>query len=196
MLINRMEGQRAISSAVRYAPLVCLLACSVPRGALPETGDAGPIDSSTECPEGSFDLDGDGSCECIADDSDLCDGMDNDCDGSTDEAPTEGQTGDPRIGNECDGDDDDSCADALTSCVDGEVVCVDPQDPEHVEQCLDDLVDEDCDGLRNEECACNEGMTMQCGSDVGACTFGVQNCVDGVFSERVYGGHTADRRDV
>ncbi len=178
---------------MRYLSLLCLVACSVPRGSLPEGGDAGPIDSSTECPEGSFDLDGDGLCECVASDEDLCDGMDNDCDGSTDEGPTDGQEGDPRVGNECDGDDEDECADAVTSCVGGEIVCVDDvQNPEHVEQCLDDLVDEDCDGLRNEGCSCNEGMTMQCGSDVGACEFGVQTCVDGVFGEDCEGGVLPD----
>ena len=173
---------------MRHASLLFLLACSVPRGGLPEGSDAGPIDSDMGCPEGSFDLDGDGVCECIADDSDLCDGMDNDCDGTVDEAASAGQMPDPRLGLECDGDDADSCADAVTTCVGGEVTCVDPQNPEHVEACLDDLVDEDCDGLRNEGCSCNEGMTMQCGSDVGACTFGVQTCVDGMFAEECEGG--------
>lgn len=176
---------------MRVFVCLLLLSCSVPRGALPEGGDAGAVDSSFECPAGSFDLDGDGLCECVASDEDLCDGIDNDCDGSTDEGPTGDQAGDPRVGNPCDGDDADECADAVTSCVDGAITCVDPQDPEHEEQCLDDLVDEDCDGLRNEGCACNEGMTMQCGSDVGACTFGVQTCVDGVFGEECEGGTLA-----
>ena len=165
---------------------VCLCACSVPRGGLPTGADAGPIDSGVMCPEGFADPDGDGLCDCLIDDNEVCDSVDNDCDGTVDEAASAGQDGDPRLGVDCDGDDDDLCTDSVTTCDGGAVVCDDPQNPEHVEECEDGLIDEDCDGTSNEGCSCNMGMTQPCGppDEVGICVRGTQTCQpDGTWGE-------------
>lgn len=141
--------------------------------------DAGPIDVGVRCEDGFADPDGDGLCDCAIDDNEVCDTVDNDCDGAIDEAASDGQDGDPRVGVDCDGDDDDLCTDAVTSCEAGTIVCDDPQNDEHVEMCEDDLVDEDCDGTPNEGCSCNAGMTRPCGPDeVGVCRRGTQTCGD------------------
>ena len=46
-----------------------------------------------------------------------------------------------------------------------------------------DGVDNDCDGLVDEDCTCTDGEEQSCGSDVGRCELGVQTCVNGRFGE-------------
>lgn len=42
----------------------------------------------------------------------------------------------------------------------------------------------ECDGLDDDgDSLVDEGLTQACGSDVGACTAGIQTCVDGAFGE-------------
>ncbi len=57
------------------------------------------------------------------------------------------------------------------SCVAG---CV----PTGAEAC-DNGLDDDCDGQYDEDCTCAAGANQSCGTDVGACTSGMQECVDG-----------------
>jgi len=105
----------------------------------------------------------------------VCDGVDNNCDGSVDEGYVS----------------DSSCffpgacaaGNVASSCVGGvEIICT--TGTASAELCDALSVDEDCDGAANEGCACYEGQTDDCGpaTNVGACEFGVQTCdINGVW---------------
>ena len=104
---------------------------------------------------------------------DLCDGADNDCDPSTEDG-----SGDPLVGVACDGDDSDLCTEGTTSCVDGQVICSDPN-TEELELC--DGVDNDCDPTTPDGAA-EPTLGEECdGDDADLCVEGKQACIDGVL---------------
>ena len=87
-------------------------------------------DGDGDVDEGYTDTDGDGDADCI--EVEECDGVDNDGDGSVDEGVADDDDGDGY--SICDGDCDDDDADAY---------------PENAES--DDMVDNDCDDLVDED---------------------------------------------
>ncbi|MEM9191588.1 MAG: MopE-related protein [Myxococcota bacterium] len=105
-----------------------------------------------------------------------CDGVaDDDCDGIVDE------------GCECTNGSTRACGSQIGACVAGTQTCimgrfgactgaVGPS----VERC-DGVADDDCDGIVDEGCACTNGTTRTCGSDVGSCRAGIQRCTSGRF---------------
>lgn len=94
----------------------------------------------------------------------VCDGLDNDCDGLTDENLTRPcQT---------------VCGNGDEVCVNGQWQNCSAQQPE-TEIC-DDL-DNDCDGETDEGCTCLDGETRPCGIDEGECLSGTQTCTDGAW---------------
>jgi hypothetical protein len=110
--------------------------------------------------------------------AETCNGLDDDCDGVADE-PTDLVPVDCAL-------QQGVCAGARAVCagVAGHLACVGtgsygPRYQEVETAC--DRLDNDCDGVVDEGCACVDGDTQPCGSDVGVCRAGVQTCVRGVF---------------
>ncbi len=73
----------------------------------------------------------------------VCDGLDNDCDGGTDE-------GNPGGGVSCSTGQPGICASGLSACVGGSLSCT-PNQPATSEVCEDSL-DNNCDGQTDENC--------------------------------------------
>jgi len=94
-----------------------------------------------------------------------CDGLDNDCDGSTDE-------GNPGAGVQCGASDVGACAFGSTACVSGQIACQN-EIVSVGETCNDD--DDDCDGTTDE------GLTQACGNDIGECVSGSESCSMGAW---------------
>ncbi|MBI5527861.1 MAG: transporter [Deltaproteobacteria bacterium] len=108
----------------------------------------------------------------IAPQTEICDGIDNDCDGATDDGPGGGQLTIP-----C-GSDVGECRSGLKYCIGGAYGsdCV-GEIPPAPEVC--DGVDNDCDNAVDEGCSCIDGQTRNCGTDTGECVFGTQTCAGG-----------------
>jgi hypothetical protein len=95
--------------------------------------------------------------------AELCNGVDDDCDGNVPAHEADGDGDGARI---CDGDCND--ADAAVH-------------PGADELC--NGIDDNCDNVVDENCGCDDGETRPCGSDEGACEQGTEQCAGSVWGE-------------
>jgi len=98
----------------------------------------------------------------------VCDNMDNNCDGLVDNTPVD-------AGGVCGPTDVGECSFGTLACQAGVLVCngVQGASPE-----MCDGLDNDCDSMV-DDVPIGEGAS--CGVDTGECSFGTQQCIGGVF---------------
>ncbi len=126
----------------------------------------------------------------VAAEPEVCNALDDDCDGTTDEASTVACYPDGVVG--CVAADDGGfvcagqCRSGESACASGELqACAGQVEPAAAETC--EGTDENCDGTIDEGCNCLDGATQACYSGPagpaggGPCARGTQTCVGGSF---------------
>jgi len=136
-----------------------------------DDGDGGSITQGTA--DGADEADG-GTDEgpCVPSGAEVCDGDDNDCNGSTDES-------DPQVGTACETGLNGACSAGALACSGGELVC-EANNGGGAETC--NGVDDDCDGSVDQGNpggggACETGLPGICSAGTSTCQSGGIACV-------------------
>ncbi|MBP7682421.1 MAG: cadherin-like beta sandwich domain-containing protein [Deltaproteobacteria bacterium] len=117
-----------------------------------------------------------GACSGTPPAAEICDGLDQDCDGAPDDGVASAFYPDSD-------DDGFGAGVAVLACsapsghVGNTLDCDDARETVHpgaAEIC--NGLDDNCEGTFDESCTCEMGTTQACGTNVGACTFGTQSC--------------------
>ncbi len=135
---------------------------------------------------------------CVGDDTnriEVCNGVDDDCDGDIDEEDLARGVGDPNV--HCDGGDADVCQEGSVLCnpalvsnpaLEPKTLCLE-LGPVHVELC-GNTVDDDCDGLIDEgfpglgsDCDSDPNDTDLCKNDVVVCSGAGTTCEERVTAK-------------
>jgi MYXO-CTERM domain-containing protein len=157
----------------------CGRVCSFPHATPRCSAGTCSFDPATDCEPGYSDRDGvqlngcEYPCTPTADPTEICDGIDNDCDGRVD-----GVTAD--AGGSCNaapgGVATGACTDTgVLTCVGGRLICAGAPEPT-VERC--NGIDDDCDGVVDDSPV---DVGRVCLPAVGACTAGFNVCRDGTL---------------
>ncbi len=162
---NGLVDEVVISrTAMSQAEIQALAEPEMPGGGVQcDTGNQGECQAGlTVCSNGNF------ACEGAEPVAELCDGLDNNCDGDVDE-------GNPQGGGSCTTNNIGACRVGQFLCDGGSLVCDAPEPGELAEVC--DGVDNDCDGATDETFP-GEGDTCATGR-LGVCAIGQNRCVAG-----------------
>ena len=143
---------------------------------IPGTGESCDTGLPGVCADGTTECSG-GTLQCLSLQSspEVCDNLDNDCDGTVDEDV-------PGTGESCDTGLPGVCADGVTQCVDGSLTCLASVEPT-AEIC--DNLDNDCDGTPDDDVAgtgesCDTGLPGVCADGTSQCSEGSLTCLASV----------------
>jgi hypothetical protein len=142
-------------------------------------------DAAGVCAEGrTACIAGEVLCEPAAPGAEVCNGLDDDCDGAVDEEPA-------GLGGACVSDRPGRCAPGLVVCLGGALVC-DPLAEPAADDGTCDGIDEDCDGAVDEDArageACETGLAGVCAAGLRVCLAGVIACEGQAPTEEVCNG--------